>query len=147
MATSERIEGFPALSTTSEVAFSTKGQISRWSNTGVSPAGCAAIVAPSTEEDIVAVVKFSAQHGFKVLPTAGKHGAFLPINERSIYLDLKNFDNIKLDEEAGSVEIGGGVTTGRLCGVLAAKGWYTSRSNSSKPVRLLAITADSCRSP
>jgi FAD/FMN-containing dehydrogenase len=124
------ITGFPKLSTTSEVTFNTKGQISRWSDTGVSPDGCAAIVVPSTEEDIVAVVKFSAQSGFKVLPTAGKHGAFLPINERSIYLDLKNFDSIELDEEAGSVEIGGGVVTGRLCSVLAEKGWYTSKWDS-----------------
>jgi FAD/FMN-containing dehydrogenase len=129
------ITGFPTLSTNSEVSFNTKGQISRWSNTGVSPDGCAAIVVPSTEDDIVAVVKFSAQNGFKVLPTAGKHGAFLPINERSIYLDLKNFHSIELDDEAGSVKIGGGIVTGRLCSVLSEKGWYTSRSDSFQPVR------------
>jgi hypothetical protein len=131
MATSEGIAGFPTLSTTSEVIFNTKGRISRWSNTEVSSAGCAAIVVPSTEGDIVAVVKFSAQNGLRVLPTAGKHGSFVPINKRSVYLDLKNFDNIELDEESGSVKIGGGVTTGQLCSVLAAKGWYTSRLDIS----------------
>jgi hypothetical protein len=135
------ITGFPKLSTTSEVTFNTKGQISRWSDTGVSPDGCAAIVVPSTEEDIVAVVKFAAQNGFKVLPTAGKHGAFLPIDERSIYLDLKNFDSIELDDGAGSVKVGGGVVTGHLCSVLAEKGWYTSRPHPFQSVRILLTAA------
>lgn len=126
MSTRDSLAGFPALSPSSEVIFKTKGHLSRWSNTEVSPDGCAAIVVPSTEEDIVAVVKFAINNGLKVLPTAGKHGSFLPINERSIYLDMKNFKDIALDEEAVCVKIGGGVLGGELCSVLAEKGWYSS---------------------
>lgn len=127
MVSKESIAAFPALSPASEVIFSTHGQISRWSNTGVSPNGCAAIVVPSKEEDIVSVVKFAARNDLKVLPTAGKHGSFLPINQRSIYLDLKRFDTLELDEQLGCVKIGGGVVAGRMCSALAEQGWYTSK--------------------
>ena len=127
MLPNESIAAFPTLSPTSEVIFSTQGQISRWSKTGLSPNGCAIIVVPSTEEDIVSVVKFAAGNDLKVLPTAGKHGSFLPIDERSIYLDLKRFDTLDLDEMLGSVKIGGGVVAGRMCRELAERGWYTSK--------------------
>jgi len=126
MVSNESIADFPTLSPASEVIFSTQGQISRWSNTGVSPNGCAVIVVPSTEEDIVSIVNFAAQNNLKVLATAGKHGSWLPINERSIYLDTKNFDTVELDEETACVKIGGGVVAGRMCSVLAEQGWYTS---------------------
>jgi len=127
MAVSESIAGFPVLSSASEVILSTQGQMSRWSNLGIPPDGCAAIVVPSKEEDIISVIRFAAQQDFKVLPTAGKHGSFLPINERSIYLDLKSFDSVELDEQLGCVKIGGGVVTGRMCSTLAGRGWYTSK--------------------
>jgi FAD/FMN-containing dehydrogenase len=126
MLSNEGIAAFPTLSPTSEVIFSTKGQISRWSNTGLSLKGCAIIVVPSTEEDIISIVKFAAGNDMKVLATAGKHGSFLPIDERSIYLDLKRFDTLELDEGLGCVKIGGGVVAGRICSELAEQGWYTS---------------------
>lgn len=126
MLSSESIAAFPTLSPTSKVFFSTHGQISRWSNTGLSPNGCAIIVVPSTEEDIASVVKFAAGNDLKVLATAGKHGSFLPINERGIYLDLKRFDTLELDEDSGCINIGGGVVAGRMCSELAEQGWYTS---------------------
>jgi FAD/FMN-containing dehydrogenase len=126
MLPNESIAAFPTLSPTSEVIFSTQGQISRWSNTGLSPNGCAMIVVPSTEEDIASVVKFAAGNDLKVMATAGKHGSFLPIDERSIYLDLKRFDTLELDESLGCVKIGGGVVAGRMCSELAEQGWYTS---------------------
>jgi FAD/FMN-containing dehydrogenase len=127
MATSDLAMTFPTLSQTSQAIFQTHNQIFRWSNTHISPNSCAAIVVPSTEQDINAVIKFASQNRLKVLPTAGKHGSSLPINERSIYLDLKNFDQIELDEQNGSVTIGGGVLAGRLCDVLAERGWYCSK--------------------
>ena len=126
MASNESFPAFPTLSSASKVTFSTQGQISRWSNTGLSPNGCAVIIVPSTEEDIISVVKFAAENNLKVLPTAGKHGSFLPINERSIYLDLKRFDTLELDESLGCVKIGGGVVAGRMCSELAEQWWYTS---------------------
>lgn len=91
---------------------------------------------PCTEEDIVAVVKFATNNGFKVLPTAGKHGSYLPINERSIYLDMKNFKDIALDTEVGCVKISGGVLGGELCSALAEKGWYSSASKNPRSVKL-----------
>lgn len=134
MVSKESIPAFPTLSSDSEVIFSTQDQISRWSNTGLSPNGCAIIVVPSTEEDIVSVVKFAAGNDLKVLPTAGKHGSFLPIDERSIYLDLKRFDTLELDERLGSVKIGGGVVAGRMCRELTERGWYTSKLSTTWPV-------------
>jgi FAD/FMN-containing dehydrogenase len=126
MAPDEMIADFPILTSTSEVIFSTKSQISRWSNLGVSPNGCAAIVVPSTEQDITSVIRYTARTDLKILTTAGKHGTVLPIDERSIYLDLAKFDTVELEEGAGCVKIGGGVVAGRMCSALAKKGWYTS---------------------
>lgn len=136
MATNNVMASFPKLSSTSEVIFDTRGQMSRWSNTEISPDGCAAIVVPSNEEDIVAIVDFAARNGLKVLPTAGKHGSFLPINEGSIYLDLKAFDDVELDEQLGCVKIGGGVIAGQLCGALAEKGCYSSKSKNHRLVSM-----------
>ena len=138
MLSDESVLSFPALSSASKVTFSTQGQISRWSNTGLSPNGCAAIVVPSTEEDIISLVKFAAGNNLKVLPTAGEHGSFLPINERCIYLDLEMFDTVELVEDVGCVNIGGGVVAGRMCSALAEQGWYTSKLPITCPVRFLA---------
>jgi len=138
MVSNESIAAFPTLSSASEVIFSTQGQISRWSNTGLSPNGCAIIVVPSTEEDIVSVVNFAAQNDLKVLATGGKHGSFLPVHEQSIYLDLKRFDTLELDETLGRVKIGGGVVAGRMCSELAKQGWYTSMLSINRLARYLA---------
>lgn len=138
MVSNESFSAVPALSAASEVTFSTQGQISRWSNIGLSLNGCATIVVPSTEEDIISVVKFAAGNRLKVLPTAGKHGSFLPINERSIYLDMKMFDTVELDERSDCVKIGGGVVAGRMCSALAEQGWYTSKLPITCPMRFFA---------
>jgi FAD/FMN-containing dehydrogenase len=138
MASNESFPAFPTLSSASKVTFSTQGQISRWSNTGLSPNGCAVIIVPSTEEDIISVVKFAAENNLKVLPTAGKHGSFLPVNERSIYLDLTMFDTVELDEKLGCVNIGGGVVAGRMSSALAEQGWYTSKLPVTCPRQFLA---------
>lgn len=138
MTSNGRVTAFPALSSASKVTFSTQGQISRWSNTGLSPNGCAVIVVPSTDEDIISVIKFAAGKNLKLLPTAGKHGSFLPVNERSIYLDLKMFDTVELDENLACVNVGGGVVAGRMCSVLAEQGWYTSKLLITCPIRFLA---------
>lgn len=138
MLSEESVSSFPTLSSASKVTFSKQRQISRWSNTGLSPNGCAVIVVPSTEEDIISIVKFAAGNNLKVLPTAGKHGSFLPINERCIYLDLEMFDTVGLIEELGCVNIGGGVVAGRMCSALAEQGWYTSKLPITYPVRSLA---------
>jgi FAD/FMN-containing dehydrogenase len=96
--------------------------ISRWSDIGV--AKPAAIITPSTVEDIVAVVKFASEHGFRVLPENGAHSTFVRIDEKTIYMNMKNFGTISIDKANSSVSVGGGTTTGDMLKACTSEGYY-----------------------
>jgi hypothetical protein len=105
------------------------GVLSRWSETYTSLPAIA--VTPKTEEDIIRAIGIAKQNSLKVIPTGGGHGTFLEIGAQSLVLDLELFKSIQLDQENGSVRIGGGVTTGDLIKALAAEGYYTAVPNSN----------------
>ncbi|KAK1067161.1 hypothetical protein LTR12_014394 [Friedmanniomyces endolithicus] len=111
------IAGLPQLSKECETRVPPPGAkiedfLSRWSNTKVSLP--AAVILPANEDDIRAVVKYAACQGLRVLPVAGAHGTFVPIDDRCVYLDLSRFNTIELDEDAGAATFGGGGTKGML---------------------------------
>jgi FAD/FMN-containing dehydrogenase len=106
--------------------------LSRWSDLGVKLP--AAIVVPSTEDDISAVIKFALEHNLRVIPGNGGHGVFVPIDEKTIYLDMKKFNAVTVNKDEGLVTIGGGVSTGDVLRSCAAEGCYTR----SSPYRILA---------
>ncbi|KAL9624825.1 MAG: hypothetical protein Q9160_000871 [Pyrenula sp. 1 TL-2023] len=103
--------------------------VSRWSDAGVSLP--AAVVVPSSEDDIVAAVNFAAQNGFQLIPAGGGHGSFVPINNRTVYMDMKNFRSVEVDKSAGSVTFGGGATTGEVLWSCATNGLYAAIPNSN----------------
>ncbi|KAK0863710.1 hypothetical protein LTS02_006458 [Friedmanniomyces endolithicus] len=104
--------------------------LSRWSNTKVSLP--AAVIVPANEEDIRAVIKYAACQGLRVLPVAGAHGTFVPIDDRCVYLDLSRFNTIELDEDAGAATFGGGgAITEAMIRTLGERGFYTSVPTSS----------------
>ncbi len=86
----------------------------------------AAVIVPVVEEDIVSAIKFASENGYKLIPASGTHGPFVPIDERVIYLDMRKFDTVALDENAGTVTLGGGTLTGSVLLKLNERGWYTS---------------------
>lgn len=103
---------------------------SRWSRTNVHPP--AQIETPTSEADIHAILAHAAQRNLKVIPAAGGHGTFVPITQNTIYVDLNpHFSSVSLDEEAGTVTVGGGTTAGTVLRALAAEGWLTCVPNSN----------------
>ncbi|KAL6867887.1 FAD-binding domain-containing protein [Trichoderma novae-zelandiae] len=104
--------------------------LSRWSDTLVdSPP--AIIAAPNTEQDVVSAIAFARSNNLVVLPAGGRHGSAVPINSRTLYLDLRNLHAIQLDILKEQVVVGGGVLTGDLMRHLAEEGYFTSVVNSN----------------
>jgi FAD/FMN-containing dehydrogenase len=100
--------------------------VSRWSKTGIQSIP-AVIIVPAIEQDIVNAIAFARENGLKLIPAGGTHGPSVPINSHSVYMDMRQFKNIQLDEYAGTVTIGGGVITGNVLRTLEAQGFYTSK--------------------
>jgi len=105
--------------------------ISRWSNANVKGLP-AFVIVPAIEQDIISAIKFAKENGYKLIPAGGTHGPFVPIDERVVYLDMCKFDSLELNEELGTVKLGGGIKTGPVLIELAKRGWYTSISNSNE---------------
>ncbi|KAJ9138932.1 6-hydroxy-D-nicotine oxidase [Pleurostoma richardsiae] len=103
--------------------------VSRWSNSEVRRP--AIVVIPDNEEDIIGAIRYAKEHGLTVIPAGGGHGSFLPIDSKTLYLDLKKFGSVKLDKQAGLVSIGGGAVTREVIRVCCAEGYYTTWPNSN----------------
>lgn len=103
--------------------------LSRWSDILVSSPP-ALIAAPNAEQDVVSAIAFARSNNLVVLPVAGRHGSAIPITPRTLYLDLRNFNAIRLDNLKDQVVVGGGVLTGDLIRHLAEEGYFTSAVNS-----------------
>lgn len=103
--------------------------LDRWSNTYLSLP--AALAVPHTEADITALVSYAKQKRLSVVTSAGKHLASVPVTPNTLYVDMKNFDAINIDEEARTVTIGGGLTTGPVLQALSAAGYYTGVPNTN----------------
>lgn len=103
--------------------------ISRWSNTNVSLPTAAII--PACEDDIVAAVRYAAENGLKLVPADGTHGTFVPIKEQCLYLDMRKFNRVDLNENAETVTMGGGTVTRDVVRVLSGRDFYTSVPNSN----------------
>ncbi|KAL2832909.1 hypothetical protein BDW59DRAFT_157058 [Aspergillus cavernicola] len=99
----------------------------RWSQLGVSsPAG---VVIPSSEDEIIEALESAATNKLQVIPVGGALSPFVPINEKSLLLDMKRFKDISV--RTGSVTIGGGSTAGDVIQACAAEGCYTLTPNSN----------------
>ena len=103
--------------------------LSRWSDTYVSLP--AAFAVPSTESDIGALVSYAKANHLKVVASGGQHLPSVPVTSKTLYIDMKSFDSIQIDEEARTVSIGGGVTTGALLSALTDAGYFTSLPNTN----------------
>jgi hypothetical protein len=103
--------------------------VDRWSDTNVGLP--AVLVVPDTEQDIIEAIQFAKDKGLHVVTACGKHGAFVPITNTTLYLDLKTFGSFTLDKAAKTVTLGGGAVTGDVLRKLAAEGYYTCLPNGN----------------
>ena len=103
--------------------------ISRWSDKGIN-GHPALVTVPESEHDILAAINYAQENALQVLPAGGGHGSFVEIRSKTLYLDLKRFNQIKVNEAAQTVRVGGGVVTGELIKTLTDKGFYTTWTNS-----------------
>lgn len=101
----------------------------RWTDAHLSHP--AIIVTPKTEDDVVSAIRLAKQNGFRLVPGGGGHGTFVPIDSKTVYVDMKAFKSIELDKPSGIVRFGAGVLTGELLKSLAADGRYTTVPNSN----------------
>jgi hypothetical protein len=98
----------------------------RWMSLGPSTLPAATVV-PSTEGDIVAAVGFAAENDLKVIPKCGGLGGLVLVNNKTLYLDMKNFTDIKVDSEHRSVTVGGGALVKQVLKTVLASGFYTGK--------------------
>ncbi|KAL4862589.1 hypothetical protein BDV12DRAFT_207155 [Aspergillus spectabilis] len=99
----------------------------RWSQLGLSHP--AAVVIPSSEKEIISVLRLAATKKLQVIPMAGAHSPFVPITERSLLLDMRNFRDVSV--RPGSVTFGGGSTAGDVIKACAAEQCYTLAPNNN----------------
>jgi hypothetical protein len=89
-----------------------------------------AIVVPSSEDDVIAVVKYAASHGLRIIPAAGQVAIFVVVNAQTVYLDMKNFSQVEINTDAETVTVGGGSRWSDVISSVASKGYYTSKSDA-----------------
>lgn len=103
--------------------------LNRWSDAFVSLP--AAVSVPHTEADVAALVAYAKERGLTIVVAGGKHLASVPITSKTLYIDMKNFDAVRIDETARTVTVGGAITTGAVLDALTPAGYYTSVPNTN----------------
>jgi FAD/FMN-containing dehydrogenase len=97
--------------------------ISRWSDERLKKP--AIIVIPSSQDDIISAIHYARENGLTLLAGSGGHKV-VPVDEKTLYLDMRNFKGIKVDKDNETAEIGGAVTNSELMMALLQDGYYTS---------------------
>lgn len=120
-------EAFSGSSSTVEVKIPDENEdlhsvVSRWSDADVNIP--ALVVVPSTENDIITAVHFAKSHKLKLIPANGKHGSFVPVTDKTLYLDMKKFNTVSFDDGKGFVTVGGGANMGQALRTLSDHDQY-----------------------
>lgn len=84
-----------------------------------------AVVTPSTEDDIIAVVKYARANNLRVLPSGGGCAGFVVVNTKTIYLHMEKFNGVKVDTKHHRVIVGGGARWSDVIGRVVSEGYYT----------------------
>jgi FAD/FMN-containing dehydrogenase len=105
--------------------------LSRWSDTNVERP--ALVAKPKSEADVVEAVRYAREHGLYVVPVGGAHTWFVPIRSNTLYLDMRYFNAVELDEVTGIARIGGGALVGEVVSKLTLHGRYALIPNSDAP--------------
>ncbi|EXK77377.1 hypothetical protein FOQG_17910 [Fusarium oxysporum f. sp. raphani 54005] len=103
--------------------------VSRWSDHNVELP--AMIVRPNSEQDIVDSIGLARNNNLTLLPGNGGCASWVPITAKTMYLDMKSFSNVTVDQSSSTVRVGGGATTGEVIKTVVAAGYYTLWCNSN----------------
>ena len=107
----------------------TAAVISRWSDLHVSKP--ASVTTPGSEQDVISAIRLAKSKHLTIAVGGGGHATFIPVDSSTLYMDMKLFQSVDVDKDAGVVRVGGGVTTGRLLKCLTENGLYTPLSDSN----------------
>ncbi|KAF4550588.1 FAD-binding domain-containing protein 9 [Elsinoe fawcettii] len=127
---SDSVAGLSSLELYPQCVWEESKAVSRWSDTNVA-ASPAVSITPVAEIDLIQLIQWAAVRNCQIVAAAGGHGSFVPIDKRSIYIDMSAFAKISVDEDNRTVTIGGGVLTGALLNDLSERGLYTTLPNSN----------------
>ncbi|KAL4876744.1 hypothetical protein BJY04DRAFT_231360 [Aspergillus karnatakaensis] len=101
----------------------------RWSQLGVScPAG---VVSPASETEIVDALRYASDNRLQVLPVAGGQAPYVSIDENTLVLNMRKFNNISVGVAEGTITFGGGAIAAEVIDACAAEGVYTLTPNSN----------------
>jgi hypothetical protein len=103
--------------------------LNRWSDTYVQLP--AALAVPYTEDDVITLIEYAKQNKFCLLVASGRHLTSVPVDSKTLYVDLKNFSAVRINESAKTVSVSGGATTKSVLDVLTAAGYYTATPNTN----------------
>lgn len=104
-------------------------QITRFSDAHITHP--AIILRPKTIDHVVSAMGYADKNKLIILVGGGGHGTFVEMSSNTLYMDMSNFQNISLNEEMSTVEVGGGTLTGNLLKTLAYSGYYTTVANAN----------------
>lgn len=80
------------------------------------------IVKAACVPDVIATIRFAAEHGLRVSPKGGGHNFSGIARQGGIVLDLSGLSRVWIDAQARIAEVGPGVTNGDLAAALEARG-------------------------
>ncbi|KAH7110389.1 hypothetical protein B0J13DRAFT_578026 [Dactylonectria estremocensis] len=103
--------------------------ISRWSDHNVELP--AMVVRPNSKQDIFDSIKLARNNKLTLLPGNGGCAPWVPITAKTMYLDMKNFNDVVVDKSSGTVRVGGGASNGEVIKTVVAEGYYTLWCNSN----------------
>ncbi|PWY82037.1 FAD binding domain-containing protein [Aspergillus heteromorphus CBS 117.55] len=104
-------------------------RLRRWTNIGRQTP--TAIILPRTEEDCLETVRWALQHSIPLVPSSGGHSAWSTIGEGGVIIDLSNYVDIRVDEEAKTATLVGGVLSKEVGLRLAEAGLFTALGNGN----------------
>ncbi|KAG9906860.1 hypothetical protein KCU98_g1939, partial [Aureobasidium melanogenum] len=89
-----------------------------------------AIVVPKAADEVASTIRFARRNGVDISVRAGGHDMFgRALVEDGILIDIRKLDDVKVDKDAGTAKIGGGVLSEKLSKVLAEHGCITPCPN------------------
>ena len=85
----------------------------------------ALVVTPSTKKDGVDIINYAKAQDLKAMPACGGHSNFVPIDGKTIYVDMKKTDNTPLDKDTSTIELGGGIIACQFGKYITMEGYCT----------------------
>ncbi|KAF2151560.1 FAD-binding domain-containing protein [Myriangium duriaei CBS 260.36] len=107
----------------------TQTYVERWSKIDLHEP--ALVVVPDSEEDVIDAIFLAKQNGLILMAAGGGTSPAVPLNSKTLYLNLKKLNDVILDRDAETIKFGGGALTGQVVETCTSQGFYTTWANSN----------------